>query len=613
MSNKKLLISNNIEKRSIYSWGKVGSSLNIFYILYKERYFCGQCDNIMKKKIFLILTICAASLTSCSKNEEMPRTEEKSINVTLGLPLAIESRTEVAEDGSVSWVAGDKIALWAKNSAGSYTLGGNVLSMLHYSTSRDVAYFSANIPAMSEGSYTYYASSPAPTSVNGTKASYTIPAVQDGSNNLMDVMVASAVTAPQLVDGENNLDLRFTHVLHAIKVTIPEDGNLLGKPITAFKMVFPAAIAGDITIDASRPRISPTLTNGTNSIMFEFDEPKQAGDSFWAVIYPAFLYGDISYTAYSDGYESKSKSFNIYKQLEAGHVTPMELTIPTLNKITTIRFSLGDNYLGEDIIGLTIKDSKGNALFSYSGNKITSVDTVFDGEWSVPSYSGQTLTAEFESENAIVSSTFKMPALTPYITNAVPNLTVPYLFYEDFSGINASESFSETTRSSNPSGNTLDKYGLTGWSIARGGISAGACVRVNCSFETGLTASADYKGQVDSPFLTNIKSGKSVTVKVQFCADSSEESTACYVGNISTSGAVNAETGISNGTSLTLMAKSGISYSDYFTERVVNVPNTSRSSRIAFESNSQRSGELTLVEYYDHFVYIDNIRISIAQ
>lgn len=567
----------------------------------------------MMKRTLILFAICAASLASCTKNEEAPRTDNKTINVSLGLPITVESRTEVADDGSVVWVNGDKIALWAKAADNSYALNGNTLSMLHYSTTKNLAYFSANLPAMSEGDYSYYASSPVPTAINGTKATYSIPAVQSGSNNMADILIATPITAPHLVDGENDLDLKFAHVLHAVKVTIPEDGNLLGKPITKFKMTFPAAVAGDITLDVSRPRISPTLTNGTNTITFEFPEPKQAGDSFWAVVYPSFLYGNITYVAYSDGYESKAQSFSINKQLLAGHITPMSLTIPKLNLTTIIRFSIGDNFLGESVTALRIKDSGGNVLFNYSeSNSEGFYSTSFDGDWSVPSYSGQTLTAEFESESAIVSSSFKMPALTPYITNTVSALTVPYLFYEDFSGITESKDFSETNRSVNPGGTTLEGYGLPGWSIARGSIAAGQCVRVNCSFETALGQAEQYKGQVDTPTLSAIKSGKTVKVKIVFNADTSADSTTCYVGNITTSGAVKAGTAISNGTSLSMSALP-VSYSDYFTERSVVVSNTTRSIRIAFESVSQRSADLFQLSYYDHYIYIDNIRISITK
>ena len=555
--------------------------------------------------------MCAVSLTSCNQNEEQ-RTDNKTINVTLGLPLAIESRTAVADDGSVKWIEGDKIALWAKASDETYALNGTILSMLHYSSTKDRAYFSANIPAMSQGEYTYYASSPAPTSVDGANAYYTIPAVQNGSNNMTDIMVAEPITASQLIDGDNDLDLSFSHSLHAVKITIPQDGNLLGRPITAFQMTFPAAVVGDVAIDVSNPTAAPTLLNGSNSVRFEFDEPKLAGDSFWAVLFPSMLDGEITYKGISEGYESKEKSFTINKQLEAGHVTPMSLIIPILDRTTIIRFVLGDNFLGESVQTLRIKDSAGNTVLSYNFGGSTTAESVFEGDWSVPSYSGQELTAEFESESAIVSRKFTMPELTPYITNVVPALTVPYLFYEDFSGITKDGTFQEDENSTNPSGTLLDSYGLPGWSIARGSVSAGNCVRVNCSFETGIYAKADYKGQVDTPALSAIKSGKTISVKVVFNADTSEDKTSCFVGNLTTTGAINAESSISNGTSISLTTKSGISYSSIFTERSVTINNNTSASRIAFESNSQRSGELS-IKYYDHYIYIDNIRISIAK
>ena len=222
------------------------------------------------------------------------------------------------------------------------------------------------------------------------------------------------------------------------------------------------------------------------------------------------------------------------------------------------------------------------------------------------------MTAEFESENAIVSTKFTMPELTPFTTNVAPTLTVPYLLYEDFSGITKDGTFQEGDNSTNPNGTLLDSYGLPGWSIARGSVSTGNCVRVNCSFETGIYAKADYKGQVDTPALSAIKSGKTISVKVVFNADTSEDKTSCFVGNLTTTGAINAESSISNGTSISLTTKSGISYSSIFTERSVTISNNTSASRIAFESNSQRSGELS-IKYYDHYIYIDNIKISISK
>ena len=85
------------------------------------------------------------------------------------------------------------------------------------------------------------------------------------------------------------------------------------------------------------------------------------------------------------------------------------------------------------------------------------------------------------------------------------------------------------------------------------------------------------------------------------------------MGNITTTGAVKAGTDINNGTSIS-MSETQVSYSNYFTERSVIVANNTNASRIAFESVSQRSADLLeFVKYYDHYIYIDNIRISIEK
>jgi hypothetical protein len=239
------------------------------------------------------------------------------------------------------------------------------------------------------------------------------------------------------------------------------------------------------------------------------------------------------------------------------------------------------------------------------------LESIYEGDWEVPAYSGQVMTAEFESENAIVSTKFTMPELTPFTTNVVPTLTVPYLFYEDFSGITQDGTFQEDDNSINPDGKLLDSYGLPGWSIARGSVSTGNCVRINCSFESGIGQKADYKGQVDTPAISGIKAGKSITLKVVFSADTPDSSTNCYIGNTTVTGAIKAETSISNGTSIPLTSKSNLSYSSLFTERSVNVPNCSNASRIAFESNSTSSAGMWT--WTDHHIYIDNIKISISK
>ncbi len=574
----------------------------------------------MKTRFLILLAICSTVVAACSKNDtEMTAPDSESIEVSLGLPLAVaESRTTVDDTtGETTWSAGDKIALWATSNDGTNVLEGSIFTMWHYDASYASAYFTATINAMPEGEYTYRAASPAPTAVEGLTATYTIPSVQNGRNDsLTDIMVAAPISAAQLNAGRNELDLRFKHLLHAVKITIPAEGNMMGHPVTRFTMTFPAAVTGTLKVDVTDPAAVPTLENGSNTVTFEFDEPKQAGDSFWATIYPAYLDGEIRYTAYSDGYTSKEKSFTVTKQCEAGHVTPMQLTIPALDLTTTIAFSIGESHLGEEISSFTITDANGSPLFGPFQRNDENLYTVsFDGEFFTPSYSGQQVKASFESENAIVTQTFTMPEIVPYVTTTVAPLTVPYLLYEDFSGLKATSgdtfSESETVRSTTPDGVSLTQYGLAeGWSGARVGGQTGLSIRVNTGFETGLFAKATYKGQLDTPQLTGIKEGKTVTVKVEFNADAAGDYTTCYVGNITATGAVNGETAISNGTTINMTAVSGVTFSSVFTQRSATIPNCTNAHRIALQPNNTRSGELTL-KYYDHFIYFDNIKISI--
>ena len=110
--------------------------------------------------------------------------------------------------------------------------------------------------------------------------------------------------------------------------------------------------------------------------------------------------------------------------------------------------------------------------------------------------------------------------------------------------------------------------------------------------------------------MSGLKEGKTVTLKVDFDADAAGDYTTCYVGNITATGAVNGETAISNGTTINMTAVSGIAFSSVFTSRTASVPNCTSAHRIALQPNTTRSGELS-VKFYDHFIYFDNIRISI--
>ena len=101
---------------------------------------------------------------------------DRSQNVEVGLYVGgVQTRTVIQPNGlSASWEAGDELALWARNSAGEYTLENQLFKMHGYDDAR--GFFTSTLPeSMPQGRYTYISCYPYPASVNGTKAVFNIP------------------------------------------------------------------------------------------------------------------------------------------------------------------------------------------------------------------------------------------------------------------------------------------------------------------------------------------------------------------------------------------------------------------------------------------------------
>ena len=147
----------------------------------------------MKKLTFLMAFVALALLGGCSKSggDEAEQVATKS-ELSIGLPIGI-SRTAVDAEGRASWTEGDTFALWAENATGGLIYDAVPFQMMYYWHSLQSAVFTSTANALAEGSYTYYAVSPKPQTTNGRKATYTIPAEQQGVtfNGAYDVMVVN--------------------------------------------------------------------------------------------------------------------------------------------------------------------------------------------------------------------------------------------------------------------------------------------------------------------------------------------------------------------------------------------------------------------------------------
>ena len=153
---------------------------------------------VAKKYILHILT--ALMLISCIREDVNDvNIENHTGPVTVGFVAggAQKTRTTIDDNGiSTSWSPEDKVALWALNEESqSYSLSNQEFKM-YFRHPESRGYFTSTLnAAMANGSYTYYATYPTPTSVNGTTATFNLPDVQDGQmGGGVAIMVAERQT-----------------------------------------------------------------------------------------------------------------------------------------------------------------------------------------------------------------------------------------------------------------------------------------------------------------------------------------------------------------------------------------------------------------------------------
>lgn len=478
----------------------------------------------MKKIYFLSLIASLVLLSGCSTavDEGNNTAVNTQAELSIGLPIGI-SRTAMDSDGKASWTDGDTFALWAENRTGAFPLNGAEFKMMYYWHSMQSAVFTSNANPIAEGTYTYYAVSPMPQTVNNQQATYTIPAEQQGDsfNGAYDIMVATPLEAGAVVaDKVNNLALDFQHKMHVLKMTIAE--NNFSYPLAKVKLEFPSAVVGDLVFDVKNLSTAPAVSNEGKSITINTNGSANVGDTIYGFVIPTNINGEVKLTAISpDGQSSQVRTFNMSKELKAGHITPMSLVIPDILRITTLRFSIGQNNLGEAVQKLTIIDHNGKTLGTFNTNSSNTYEVSYNGYYESSgygSYAGKTFTARFESAHAIVEQQFTMPAVAEYTTTTVPAITVPYLFFEDFTSIHTDFEKDDVKSASSmkAAGMLLNDYmSVAGWNAARVKGMAGLCVRINvrCQSTVGYTHA---NGRLDTPNMSGIKAGTSAKVKVMF-------------------------------------------------------------------------------------------------
>ncbi len=583
-------------------------------------------------KSMLSMAAAAMTIVGCGHDVESapmqsPTTDGK---VEVGFMLPTESsRTTIDPDGRTTrWVAGDMVMLWAENSAGNYSIEAEPFTLLRFSQQFDKAFFTAMISPMEEDNYRYIMCSPLPDAVNGTMVTYNVSSQQSGEyDGIHDIMVATPTEAGALTKVGTEFDVQMHHQLHAVRIDIPEGRNIFGYRFTTLEITFPAPVVGDITFDVSNPEAMPQYTNLSNVITVTNPKGFDAGDTIWVFVLPGTVDGNVSYRVNTDERRSELASYPFSRNMQGGHVTPIRMATPPLERYTSFHFSVGVNNLGEDFNSLTIKDHNGTSLGTFQRNAENEYVLEYYGEIDLAPYQNKIFTIEFNSTHAIVTNTIAMGQLTPYTTHVMQPVNVPYLFEEDFSDISQFGDGHD-----NPAvGGSGDSYNysswfsdyssharMAGWSGGRYGCSSGS-IRMCCRSETGLWVIKNYRGRIDTAPLTKIKSGVTTKLRVQFdysvanvVGALGSGSTLLNFGWTNTAGVISPTTNITNKIidNVEIVDASG-SFTNVSTHADITFSGASNATRLSWMSDT--NAPATIAGNGNFWLYVDNIKVQIAQ
>lgn len=486
--------------------------------------------------VFCIFILCGL-IVSCSKNgasDFIQPADQVYISVSDTLEGDPVTRTVIGGSSldKVYWCETDRIGLYYNESSVPDVSNNTVFN--YFTTYGGKTTFSATLnQPLSGSSYDYYALYPLPESVSGKTACFTLPVEQSGSYDAKypnsSVMMARPVLSGGSLSDGYVPSFEFVHKCHIMRIQVPAGRNKWGADIRRIRVEFPQPVVGKLTVDMSDPELPAILSEGSNvvnailsSSFSESEEDSPDGSYVWLFLAPCSIDGEVRFTAYdANGYQSETVSVNMKKIFLEGRITPVNLTIPNELPVSWMYFRISGNNLGEEVYRMKITAPEG-ARFR-NGTDTMDYEVSSEGVYALPyyaSYDGTDNTAalksgdfifEYESENAIVSEKLMLDTF-PSEETSPKDLTVPYLFYEDFSGVSDRDG-SNTTE-------MLDAYGLSGWSGSNYSISSEGSARMHAYLASAVLQDPDggdnRRGRLDTPVLGNIKDGSTVNVMVSY-------------------------------------------------------------------------------------------------
>ena len=591
----------------------------------------------MKRLGYIIAAGLLCTFSSCQKGavENVGNVGRHTVGFCTG---EASTRTMMNPDGlTASWEKGDRIAVWAKNSAGEYTLNNTLFSV--YGADGARAFFTATIDAsMPEDRYTYYAVYPAPESVSGTKATFTIPSVQDGRvGGGADIMIAAPVLHGPLdevkeLSDYTKLGMSMEHILHQFRLYLPEgEDKLGGEPIVKMVLTFPKPVAGKLVADFTDPEAAAEFSGEEKSITLKLSEPLVNSTSSerkyaMAAFFPSSFEASesINIKIYTETKIANAYPVNLEgRTFAAGHSTPVRLRISDIQEYGRLRFTVSSNNLGENANAVRLTAPQGctwgdgSTIYEYRpGHEITTGETFeipFENLDTFRTFSGKDVTVTFDTEHVDATQTVRVPDLTT-LNFAEISAGLPYLLYEDFSTVEAFSSYDTFGFSSAGSCNAVSF--LNGWTGARVGAEAGKSMRVAARRESV----ANYDARVDSAPIIALK--KESDIKVSFSWGSNNDFYKLVGGDCGQNvylGYVTSDTAYKSGDKTGIFEDENKFFTKEKTGTYANTPNAETMVIHSAPAGLVRITWRTSVEYSAGgnsttcWLYLDNIKVQIAK
>lgn len=594
----------------------------------------------MKRLGYIIAAGLLCAFSSCQKGavENVGNVGRHTIGFCTG---EASTRTMMNPDGlTASWEKGDRIAVWAKNSAGEYTLNNTQFSV--YGADGARAFFTATIDAsMPEDRYTYFATYPVPESVSLTKATFTIPSIQDGKvSGGADIMIANPLLHGPLDEVQElsdytKLGMSMEHILHQFRLYLPEgEDKLGGEAIVKMVLTFPKPVAGKLVADFTDTEAAAEFSGEEKSITLLLSEPLVNSTSSerkyaMAAFFPSSFEASesINIKIYTETKIANAYPVNLEgRTFAAGHSTPVRLSFSDIQEYGRLRFTVSSNNLGENANAVRLTAPQGctwgdgSTIYEYRpGHEITTGETFeipFENLDTFRTFSGKDVTVTFDTEHVDATQTVRVPDLTT-LNFAEISAGLPYLLYEDFSGVESFNSGDNYAMSN--AGSKSPKSFLNGWTGGRVGAEAGMCIRIACRRET----SKGYDARVDSAPIISLKKSTDIKVSYDYGVNNKYGGIAIITdGNVGQNvyiGYVTDTKGYSSGDDSGTFEPDNTFYAKEYTGSYTSTPNSDTRIihsaptgvlRITWRSEAEYQAGTTNTTCW---LYLDNIKVQIAK